>query len=191
MTDEEKKQGQGDPAPASGDKPEGETPAIPETPATPDYKAEAEQKSKELMGKEDQLRKAGFTIQKLKDKMKEEGIEPEEGQGLSEEQVESIVSKVIGEKLGEISKDNQALKNTMSEVLKSISSKENKSKGGGEGGQDLPKEEGTPRPKNLSPDEEKVVEGMDWDSKRAGWVDRTTKAFYPHERKTASSAEGK
>lgn len=205
MTNEEKNQGQGTPAPASGDKPEG-TPAPeapqpqePKAPETPDYKAEAEQKEKELKEKEEQLKKAGFTIQKLKEKMKEEGIELEEGQGLSEEQIENVTRRVISEELGKSNQEIQSLKNTLSEVLKSIGSKQTTSKGGGEGGQKPPKEEGIPRPK-MTDDEEETVKGMDWDSKRGGWQEKditdattgrviTKGKFYPHKRVTTSPGE--
>lgn len=199
MPDEETKPEEGTSAPASGEeKPEEAPETKPDAPETPDYKAEAEKKEKELKDREEQLRKAGFTIEKLKTKMKEEGIELEEGQGLTEEQVADIVSKVVGDKLGEISKENQELKTTLSEVLKTIGSKANASKGGGEGGQKPPKEEGTPRPA-LTEDEEQAVVGMTWDSKRGGWQEPDIKdpagnvlrkgQFFPHKRKTTSPKE--
>lgn len=183
----EEKEVQGGPTPASGEQtPQGEVPNEDKSPETPDYKAELEKKEsalkereEELKKKEDQLGKAGYTIQKLRDKMKEAGIEPDEGQTLTEDQVQDVVSRVIEEKVSSLSKENQELKAQLGEVVRSISSSKLASMSGGEGGQKPPKDDSIPRPK-LSPEEEKVVQGLDWDSKRGGWVEPRTKRFQPH-----------
>ena len=151
-------------------------------PETPDYKAEMEGLEKRIGDKlEKKMSEVYFSLRKVS---KGEPLE-EENPVLTQDQIRGIVTEVVKEETGKI---GQQLNQQVTELTKALLSKQNTSKGGGEGGQKPPVEEGTPRP-TMTPDEENAVEGMDWDSKRAGWVDRKTKVFYPHKRETTSPKE--
>lgn len=153
-------------------------------PETPDYKTELAGMEQRIGDKiEKKISEVYFNLRKVS---KGEPLEDEETPALNSDQIRIIVAEVVKEETGKI---GLQLNQQVTELTKAFASKQSTSKGGGEGGQKLPKEEGTARPKDLSPDEEAAVEGCDWDSKRAGWIDRATKQFYPYKRHTTSPKE--
>lgn len=176
---EEKKPVEGEQEPESPEepsKPEPEKQEGNEEPEAPDYKVELEEEKRlkgEAIERADQaerkLGKAGFKIEKLKQRMKEEGIEePEEG-GLSEERVQEIVTAAVQGVAQKFGQDVSEMKKTVSEAVRSFSSKESKTKGGGEGGEKPPTGEGPPK---QPPQDQKIIQqyGLVWDPKKKEYV---------------------
>lgn len=137
---------------------------------------EAKEKIEEESKKKDiQLKKAGFNIEKLKKRLKDEGIEIEE-ESLTGERVSEIIQSEIKSQLGEL---RESFKKDTSEILRTLTSKGDKNKPGGGGGQKLPEKEGTDRPV-LSTEDESVIKrlGGKWDRKKVGWT-MPSGRFYP------------
>ena len=99
---------------------------------------------------EKKMSEVWFSIRKVS---KGEPLEEETSQ-LTQEQIRGIVAEVVKEETGKI---GEQLNQQVTELTKSFASSFSKSKGGGEGGQRLPKEDSTPRPQ-LNDDEEDFEE---------------------------------
>ena len=154
-------------------KPEGEKPE------TPDLKTELSGLEKRIGDKiEKKMSEVWFSLRKVS---KGEPLEEETAQ-LTQDQIRGIVAEVVKEETGKI---GEQLNQQVTELTKSFASSFSKSKGGGEGGQRLPKEDSTPRPQ-LNDDEEEAVKGLDWDGKREGWIDPQTKQFFPLKREVVT-----
>ncbi|MFQ5976317.1 MAG: hypothetical protein ACE5J5_08395 [Candidatus Hydrothermarchaeales archaeon] len=150
-----------------------------------DYETKLEEKDRiireqteALEKKEKQIGQAGFNIQKLKERLKAEGIdiETEEG-GLNETKVREIIASEIQTQIGTVTKD---FGNKISEVMRAVKSTKDIEKPGGGSGQKKQVKE-YPRP-TLSPNDEKIITrgGHKWDPKRGGWVSPSGR-FFPHE----------
>lgn len=130
-----------------------------------DYKAEWEKVNAELSKKDTKLTHAGEKIEKLRTLLKENGIEVEDKESISPEALAEIVKT-------EVAKANQETEKkfttTIAEMLKSFSSKVNKSQPGGSG-QKMPIKEEIPIP---SPADQKLIEryGLVWSSTQKAWV---------------------
>ena len=161
-------QGQG-PTPAPEVPPQGGNP-----PENADQKAELENLKSQVNKLTTQVGQAGFVIQKLKTKLKEEGIDPDEGEIISDEKVRSIVRDTVQPEI-------QALKETLatkiSELGRSITAHQSASSGAGPGQKPPQEDEGEKEPE-LSVEDKKLLAGYKWDPKRKGHVSPSGR-FYP------------
>lgn len=131
----------------------------------------------EMREKGKQLEQAGFVIEKLKKKLKDEGIDMEE-EGLTEERVRQIIQESTTPLAEEIRKSGTVL----TELARTLGSQQATSSGGG-AGQKPPKKKEAPV---LSPTDQKLVSGsnLKWDPDREGFVSQDGKRFYPWADKT-------
>jgi predicted RNase H-like nuclease (RuvC/YqgF family) len=183
MPEEEKKQGKQDSSPASGEKnPEDQnqdqdqgqkSQNQDQGTGNADQTAELMEAQKRLQEQNEKLAKqldqAGYTIQKLKEKMKEAGIEMEEERGLSMEQVQELLKKNTEEL-------SQKFGQQFSELLRSIRAWQKPSQPSG-GGQKLPKQKESP----LTPEEHQhlISRGFKWDPEKGLYIGKSGRAYDP------------
>ena len=184
MTDEVTKEDKQVPASTSEGKPEDK---VEETKSENiDYKRELEIKTEllanqqeELAKKEKEISQARFTIEKQRKKAREEGIELDENEGLSKEDVSTLIDEAVNKTATKIRTDEvEPLKTEISEIKRSIVSKNAKGTDGG-GGQKLPPKPALPA--DLSPEDVQYMKskGFKWDHDKKGWIDSNEK-FYPY-----------
>ena len=131
-----------------------------------DLKTELEKKDKEIGKKDEQLKKAGFNIQRLKTKLKEAGIPLEEEKALTSERAQEIIREEIKNQVGGIT---EKFETKLSEVLRALNSKSNLNPGGSGGGQKKPIQ--VERPKLSRRDEDLLkVSKLKWSAEKKGFV---------------------
>ena len=161
---EEIKIGAGPTTPASEKKPESGNPL-----EDANQKAELESLKKSISEKDERIKQAEYNIEMLKKRLKDAGVEDEEG---NPEIAELKTS--MGVLKEELSKMREDLNNKLTEFGRTLTAKANASPGGGPGQTPPSPEKGEEEPA-LSPEDQKILRqgGFKWDPKRKGYVSPT------------------
>lgn len=176
MAEEDKNKGKDPQTPASEPKDQGQKPE------NAGNTAELDALKKTLIEKEDLLKKqekqldqAGFNIQKYKQKLKDAGIDDEEGQ-LGKEQLEEAIQSAVKPALEKISQ----LETTLTEIARANKAKDNIGGDGGSGGQRPPENKEMEEPSLSETDKKLILSfGGKWDGEKKGWTTKSGK-FIPY-----------
>ena len=160
---EEEEKGAGTPPPASEEKP------------PVDQTAELDNLKKQITEKDERIGQAEYNIERLKQKLKDAGIESEEG---SPEIAE--LRTLMGTLKEEISKLREEFSIKITEVGRAVTARVSASPGGDAGQEVPPRDEGTKEPVLSDVDKKLVLSSsLKWDPKRKGYVGKSGR-FYPY-----------